>query len=210
MAIEAEYNSGAITEEEAAQRKQELQREADFYGAMDGASKFISGNVIVGIIITLVNVIGGMIVGITLHNEPLSVAVDTYVSLTIGDGLITQFPLLLISTSTGIIVTRAVSDGSFGSDATKQFSKQARVYWIAAIFLFVLSFPPGVPLVRTPASIGTVGVCRIQTFQKADEREGPGATGGSRKKRPRSAGGNLTGGARWTRFPSSWAMVSSL
>lgn len=160
MAIEAEYNSGAITEEEAAQRKQELQREADFYGAMDGASKFISGNVIVGIIITLVNVIGGMIVGITLHNEPLSVAVDTYVSLTIGDGLITQFPLLLISTSTGIIVTRAVSDGSFGSDATKQFSKQARVYWIAAIFLFVLSFLPGFPwyvLLPLSALLGFVG-----------------------------------------------------
>ncbi len=160
MAIEAEYNSGAITEEEAAQRKQELQREADFYGAMDGASKFISGNVIVGIIITLVNVIGGMIVGITLHNEPLSVAVDTYVSLTIGDGLITQFPLLMISTSTGIIVTRAVSDGSFGSDATKQFSKQARVYWIVAIFLSVISFLPGFPwyvLLPLAALLGFVG-----------------------------------------------------
>ncbi len=173
MAIEAEYNSGAITEEEAAQRKQELQREADFYGAMDGASKFISGNVIVGIIITLVNVIGGMIIGITLHNEPLSVAVDTYVSLTIGDGLITQFPLLMISTSTGIIVTRAVSDGSFGSDATKQFSKQARVYWIAAIFLTVISFLPGFPwyvLLPLAALLGFVGFRLSRRQIKEEDR----------------------------------------
>lgn len=160
MAIEAEYNSGAITEEEATRRKRDLQREADFYGAMDGASKFISGNVIVGIVITLVNVIGGMIVGITLHGEPLNVAVDTYISLTIGDGLVTQFPMLLVATSTGLIVTRAVSDGTFGSDATEQFSRQGRVYWIAAIFLFLMGFLPGFPwyiLMPLAGILGFVG-----------------------------------------------------
>lgn len=175
MAIEAEYNSGAITEEEATRRKRDLQREADFYGAMDGASKFISGNVIVGIVITLVNVIGGMIVGMTLHGEPLNVAVDTYISLTIGDGLVTQFPLLLISTSTGLIVTRAVSDGTFGKDATEQFSKQGRVYWIAAIFLFVLGFLPGFPwyiLMPIAGALGFVGfrLSRRQLAKEAEEK----------------------------------------
>ena len=112
MAIEAEYNSGLITEEEATRKKNDLQREADFYGAMDGASKFISGNVKVGILITLVNIIGGMIVGMTIHRESFQTALDTYISLTIGDGLVTQLPALLISTATGIIVTRAISDAS--------------------------------------------------------------------------------------------------
>jgi flagellar biosynthesis protein FlhA len=145
MAIEAEYNSGAITEEVAAKRKAELEREVDFYGAMDGASKFVSGNVKVGILITVVNIVGGIIVGVTIHGEPLSEAASTYVRFAVGDGLVTQFPALLISTATGIIVTRAISDGSFGQDIAKQFARQTRIYWIVAAFLFVLGFLPGFP-----------------------------------------------------------------
>ncbi|MBA7618036.1 Flagellar biosynthesis protein FlhA [subsurface metagenome] len=145
MAIEAEYNSGLITEEEATRKKNELQREADFYGAMDGASKFVAGNVKVAILITIINIIGGMIVGMTIHHETFEVALDTYVSLTIGDGLVTQLPALLISTSTGIIVTRAISDASFGLDVTRQFSRQSRPYLIAAGFLAVLGVLPGFP-----------------------------------------------------------------
>ncbi len=145
MAIEAEYNSGAITEEESSRRKRDLQREVDFYGAMDGASKFVSGNVKVGLFITAINIIAGMIVGMSLHGESLSVAVNTYLTLTIGDGLVSQFPALLVSTATGLIVTRSVSDGTFGADVTKQFSRQSRIYWIAAAFLLVLAFLPGFP-----------------------------------------------------------------
>jgi flagellar biosynthesis protein FlhA len=145
MAIEAEYNSGLITEEEATRKKNELQREADFYGAMDGASKFVAGNVRVGILITLINIIGGLIVGMTIHREPFSTALDTYVSLTIGDGLVNQIPALLVATSTGIIVTRAVSDASFGLDITRQFAHQARPYLIAAGVLAVLAVLPGFP-----------------------------------------------------------------
>jgi len=145
MAIDAEYSSGLISETEATQRKRDLQREADFYGAMDGASKFVQGNVTVGILITVVNIIGGMIVGLTIHGESLDVAVNTYISLTIGDGLISQFPALLISTATGIIVTRSVSEATFGRDLTTQFSRQGKIYWIAAVFLAVLSFLPGFP-----------------------------------------------------------------
>ena len=145
MAIEAEYNSGALTEEEAARRKNELEREVDFYGAMDGASKFVSGNVKVGLLITVVNIVGGIIVGVTLRGESLGLASETYIRFAVGDGLVTQFPALLISTATGIIVTRAISDGSFGEDLTKQFSVQSRIYWIVAAFLFLLSFLPGFP-----------------------------------------------------------------
>ncbi len=145
MAIEAEYNSGAITEEEASRKKTDLEREADFYGAMDGASKFVSGNVKVGLLITVVNIVGGMIVGMTIHGESFDMALNTYISLAIGDGLVTQFPALIISTATGLIVTRAISDATFGEDVTRQFSNQARIYWIAAGFLFVLAILPGFP-----------------------------------------------------------------
>ncbi len=145
MAIEAEYNSGVLTEEEAHQKKTELEREVDFYGAMDGASKFVSGNVKVGILITVVNIVGGIIVGISIHGETLNTALNTYLSLAVGDGLVTQFPALLVSTATGIIVTRAISESTFGEDVTSQFSGQGRIYLIAALFLAVLGFLPGFP-----------------------------------------------------------------
>ena len=161
MAIEAEYNSGLITEEEATRKKNDLQREADFYGSMDGASKFISGNVKIGILITVVQMIGGFIVGMTLHHEAVSTALDTYISLSIGDGLVTQLPALLISTATGIIVTRAISDSSFGQDIGKQFTTQSRPYLIAAGFLALLSFLPGFPwyvLIPMAILIGALGL----------------------------------------------------
>ena len=145
MAIEAEYNSGSLTEEEMTRKKRDLEREVDFYGAMDGASKFVSGNVKVGILITIINIVGGIVVGTTIHGEPIASALTTYVSLTIGDGLVSQFPALLISTATGLIVTRAVSDGTFGEDVADQFSKQAGIYWIAAAFLVVLGILPAFP-----------------------------------------------------------------
>ena len=145
MAIEAEYNSGAITEEKAMKKKNDLQRETDFYGAMDGASKFVSGNVKVGILITAINIVGGIIVGMTIHGETLNLALKNYISLAVGDGLVSQFPALMVSTATGLIVTRAISNGTFGSDVSEQFSRQSRVYWIAAIFLLVLAFIPSFP-----------------------------------------------------------------
>jgi flagellar biosynthesis protein FlhA len=145
MAIEQEYSSGAITEEEATRRKLDLEREVDFYGAMDGASKFVQGNVRVGLLITVVNIVGGIVVGMTIHGETFQMALNTYISLAIGDGLVTQFPALIISTATGLIVTRAISEETFGQDLTKQFTGQARIYWIATVFLFALSLLPGFP-----------------------------------------------------------------
>jgi flagellar biosynthesis protein FlhA len=173
MAIEAEMNSGSITEEEASRRKMELEQEVDFYGAMDGAAKFVQGNVRAGILITVLNIIGGMIVGMTLRGETLDVALNTYISLTIGDGLVTQFPALLVSTATGLIVTRAISDGSFGQDFTKQFGRQARVYWIAAVFLVMLSFLPGFPwyVLLPMAALSAFLAYRLSQRDVVSERE---------------------------------------
>jgi len=175
MAIEAEYNSGILTEEEATKRKLELEQEVDFYGAMDGASKFVSGNVKVGILITIINIVGGIIVGMSIRGESLDVALTTYVSLTVGDGLVTQFPALLISTASGLIVTRAASAGSFGEDVTKQFTNQARVYWVAGFFLTVLSFLPGfpwyvlMPIAALSILLG-IRIGRRDATEAADER----------------------------------------
>jgi flagellar biosynthesis protein FlhA len=187
MAIEAEYNSGAITEEEASKRKNELQKEADFYGAMDGASKFVSGNVIVGILITVVNVIGGMVVGMTLHGESLQVATDNYISLAIGDGLVTQFPMLMVATSTGLIVTRAISDGTFGRDVTDQFSKQGRIYWIASLFFIALAFLPGFPWYVLLPLGGLVGFLAFRLSRReaaATEREKMAEAAEKEKEQP--------------------------
>ncbi|GMO30183.1 MAG: flagellar biosynthesis protein FlhA [Termitinemataceae bacterium] len=145
MAVESEFNSGAITEEEMKKRKQEIDQESSFYGAMDGASKFISGNVKIGIFITVVNVIGGIIIGMALHGETIASAVKTYIGFSIGDGLLSQFPALLVSTATGIIVTRSVSTGTFADDITNEFSREPRVFWIGAGVLFVFALIPGFP-----------------------------------------------------------------
>jgi flagellar biosynthesis protein FlhA len=145
MAIDAEYNSGSITEEEAIRKKGDLQREVDFYGQMDGASKFISGNVKVSIFISVIDLIGGFIIGMVLHHEDFQTAITTYTSLTIGDGLLSQLPTLLVSVATGIIVTRASADGTFGSDVTKQFTQSAKVYFVAAVVLALLAVLPGFP-----------------------------------------------------------------
>jgi flagellar biosynthesis protein FlhA len=145
MAIEAEFNAGAITEEESTARKKELQQEADFYGAMDGASKFISGNVKVGIFITVVNVLGGIIIGVAIHGESLDAAVGNYISFSIGDGLLSQFPALLVSTAMGIVVTRAASPGNLGERLAAQFSRDAKVYWVGTGVLVFFSLLPGFP-----------------------------------------------------------------
>ena len=171
MAIEAAYNSGSLTEEEATKQKNDLQKEVDFYGAMDGASKFVSGNVKVGILITAINIVGGLIVGTTIHGESIGLAANTYVSLTVGDGLITQFPALLISTATGLIVTRAISDGTFGNDVSQQFSQHARVYWIAAIFLFFIALLPGFPTVVLIILSLMIGFLAFRLSRKVAARE---------------------------------------
>ncbi len=161
MSIEAEYNAGVITEEEARNRKNDVKRESDFYGSMDGASKFVSGNVKIGIFITVINLVAGLIFGMAFRGEPIGQALSTYAALTIGDGLLSQLPSLLVSVATGLIVTRAVSDGTFGSDIRDQFSRNAWVYFIGAGTLMVLAFLPGFPwyvLIPLAAGLAWIGL----------------------------------------------------
>ena len=144
MAVDTEFSSGSITEEEAQRRKDEIQRESNFYGSMDGASKFISGNVKVGIFIIVVEMLGGFIIGSVLYGEQN--VVPTYIGLAVGDGLVTQLPALLISTAMGIVVTRAAATGNLADQVIEQvFSRQTIVYWICAGVLAFLAILPGFP-----------------------------------------------------------------
>ena len=145
MSIDAEYNAGIITDEEARQKKEQLQREDDFYGAMDGANQFVSGNVKVGIFITVINVIAGLIIGMVFRQEPFSNALRTYTTLTIGDGLLAQLPSLFLSVATGLLVTRMIDEGSFGQDIKKQFSQVGWIYFVAAGTLAIMGVLPGFP-----------------------------------------------------------------
>ncbi|HHY90906.1 MAG TPA: EscV/YscV/HrcV family type III secretion system export apparatus protein, partial [Clostridiales bacterium] len=142
MAIDADLNSGLINEMEARERRKRVQREADFYGAMDGASKFVKGDAIAGIIITVINITAGLFLGMMTKGLSLSEALQRYTLLTVGDGLVSQIPALLISTATGIVVTRAASDSDLGSDVIKQLFKQPKIMFIVAGVLIFLGLTP--------------------------------------------------------------------
>ncbi|MGO4498723.1 flagellar biosynthesis protein FlhA [Paenibacillus sp. 2RAB27] len=143
MSIDADLNAGLINEVQARERRQKIEREADFYGAMDGASKFVKGDAIAGIIILVINLIGGFIIGMTMKGMDFQEALQTFSILTIGDGLVSQIPALLISTAAGIIVTRASSEGNLGHDITKQLTAQPKLLYIVAGTLVVLgTFTP--------------------------------------------------------------------
>lgn len=138
MAIDADLNAGLINEQGARERRQKIQQEADFYGAMDGASKFVKGDAIAGIIIIIINIVGGFIIGIYQHGFTMAQSMTTYTILTVGDGLVTQIPALLISTATGIVVTRSSSKNSLGSDLTTQLFNYPKALGLAAVILVIL------------------------------------------------------------------------
>lgn len=140
MAIDADLNSGLINDIEAKERRKKVQREADFYGAMDGASKFVKNDAIAGIIITLLNIVGGLIMGMVSRGESLTEALETYTILTIGDGLVSQLPALMISSATSFIVTRAASDSDISQDLIKQLFSNPKVLYLASAMSFILSF----------------------------------------------------------------------
>jgi len=147
MAIDADLNAGLINEQEARARREEIAREAEYYGSMDGANKFVRGDAIAGIIITLANILGGLAIGMFQNQMSFGNAAQTYTLLTIGDGLVTQIPALIISTSAGIIVTRAGAESNLGEEITSQILVQPRAIGIAAIVLFGFGIIPGLPLV---------------------------------------------------------------
>lgn len=145
MSIDADLNSGLITEDEARERRRRIEREADFYGAMDGASKFVRGDAIAGVLITLINILGGLTIGIFQRGLDLSRAAELYTLMTIGDGLVTQIPSLVVSTAAGIIVTRAASGDNFSKEVARQVLFQPRALGITAGILAFLGILPGIP-----------------------------------------------------------------
>ena len=147
MSIDADLNAGLINEQQARERREEISREAEYYGAMDGANKFVRGDAIAGIIITLTNIIGGLAIGVFQNKMSFANAAHTYTLLTIGDGLVTQIPALIISTSAGIIVSRAGAESNLGAEITSQILFQPRAIGITAIVLFGFGIIPGLPLI---------------------------------------------------------------
>jgi flagellar biosynthesis protein FlhA len=177
MAIDADLNAGIINEQEARDRREGIAREADFYGAMDGASKFVRGDAIAGILITLINIVGGLIIGVAVNNMTMVDAMKTYMLLSIGDGLVTQIPALLVSTAAGVIVTRATSSSNMGVDLTIQLTRQPRAILVAGTVLMLFGMVPGMPttaFVVLGLAMGGVGLLtrgahRKQAQQDAEE-----------------------------------------
>lgn len=145
MAIDADLNTGLIDEDEARARRATISKEADFYGAMDGASKFVRGDAIAGLVITAINIIGGLLIGVFQQGIPVSEAAATYTILTIGDGLVSQVPALIISTAAGLVVSRAGTDSNIGRDISKQVLMNPRSLVTVAGVLMVLGIVPGLP-----------------------------------------------------------------
>ncbi|EEG76509.1 flagellar biosynthesis protein FlhA [Dethiobacter alkaliphilus AHT 1] len=145
MSIDADFNAGLIDEHEARSRRKNLQSEADFYGAMDGASKFVRGDAIAGIVIVMVNILAGFAIGMIQQGMDLEQAIQTYILLTVGDGLVTQIPALLVSAAAGMLVTRSASEGSFGEDLSKQILGFPRVMILTSAILLILGLVPNIP-----------------------------------------------------------------
>ena len=145
MAIDADLNAGLIQQEEAKTRRAEVAQEADFFGSMDGASKFVRGDAVAGIMILIINLVGGVLIGLLQHDLSFSKALAIYASLTIGDGLVAQIPALIISTAAGILVTRVATDDNFSGQMSKQFEANANALIVVAVVLAILGVIPGMP-----------------------------------------------------------------
>ncbi|WP_019879197.1 flagellar biosynthesis protein FlhA [Succinispira mobilis] len=174
MSIDADLNSGLIDEQQAKDRRLKIQREADFYGAMDGASKFVKGDAIAAIMIIVINIVGGFVIGMLQKNMSALDALQNYTLLTVGEGLVNQIPALLISTSTGIVVTRAASDSDLGHDITAQLLKNPRIYYIASAVLITFSLIPGlpgVPFFSLGIIAGLIAYTLSKTMETAVEEE---------------------------------------
>ena len=179
MSIDADLNAGLITEAEAKRRRQKIEQEADFYGAMDGASKFVRGDAIAGIIIILVNILAGFVIGVMQQGMSLMGALQTYALLTVGDGLVSQIPALMISTATGIVVTRAATSGDLGTDTIRQITSNPRVLGIVTGALIVLAFVPGIPKLPFFIIACLTGVGAYMAWQSEASGERTAISGGA-------------------------------
>ncbi|MDA0248641.1 MAG: flagellar biosynthesis protein FlhA [Proteobacteria bacterium] len=181
MAIDADLNSGVIDQETAKRRREEISQEADFFGSMDGASKFVKGDAIAGLLILLINILGGMVVGMTQHDLSLSDASAIYVLLTVGDGLVAQIPALFLSLATAIVVTRVTTSESMTEQATSQLSKPSALF-ISAGILAILGLVPGMPamvFLSLAAVAAGIGLLVLKTrYEKEDADKLRGDAGG--------------------------------
>jgi len=170
MAIDADMNAGLITQEQAKRRRQEVTEQADFYGAMDGASKFVRGDAIAGIVITVVNILAGLGIGVFKHGMDLSRAAEVYTTLTIGDGLVTQVPAFLISLAAGLIVTRTSTDSDLPGDVVRQIFRYPQALGLSSVFLFAMAFSglPTLPLLSMSAACGVTAVSLSRGRKSAD------------------------------------------
>jgi len=173
MAIDADLNSGLINEMEAKERRKKIQREADFYGAMDGASKFVKGDAIAGIIITIINIAGGFAIGMLQMGLGAGEALSKFTVLTIGDGLVSQLPALLISIAAGMIVTRAASDSNLGNDVISQLLSEPKALFITSGALFILAFTglPMVPNILIAAFLAFMGYSLKREIKNAEKQQ---------------------------------------
>ncbi len=170
MGVDADLNAGLITEAQARVRRSKIEREADFYGAMDGATKFVRGDAIAGIIITLVNIIGGFIIGVAMRGMPFSEALQTYTRLTVGDGLVSQIPALMISTAAAMIVTRASSEDDLGYDLTEQLTRYPRALLSSAAMLAIIGIVPGMPTIPFLVVGAGIAALGLQSQRMAAQR----------------------------------------
>ncbi|WP_058307799.1 flagellar biosynthesis protein FlhA [Gracilibacillus massiliensis] len=172
MSIDADLNAGMINEQQAKDRREKIEHEADFYGAMDGASKFVKGDAIAGIIIVLINIIFGLIIGMAQLGLSFNEAIDTYMRLTVGDGLVSQIPALLISTATGIVVTRVASEGNLSADVSKQLLRYPTLLYIAGGTIFFLGLTPINFMLTTTIALVLIGSAYMLS-RKAKVEEPP-------------------------------------
>jgi len=166
MAIDADLNAGLIDEAEARRRRSEISQQSEFYGAMDGASKFVRGEAIASIVIMVINIMGGLFMGVIMQNMPIANAAETYTLLTIGDGLVAQIPALIISTSAGIIVSRAASDVSMGKEFFKQFGMQPQALAVSAGIILLFGLVPGLPHIPFIILGSVMAVLAYMAFQR--------------------------------------------
>ncbi|GFO53265.1 flagellar biosynthesis protein FlhA [Geomonas sp. Red276] len=172
MAIDADLSNGLLTDKEAKQRRKNISREADFYGSMDGASKFVRGDAVAGILIMLVNILGGFVIGVWQKGMPLTDALSNYTLLTIGEGLVAQVPALIISTAAGVIVTRSADENNFGHEIAGQLMNYPRAFQVASGVLFLFALIPGLPHFAFLLLSGTSFlVSRMAVEKKVEEVE---------------------------------------
>jgi len=174
MSIDADLNAGLIDERDAKERREKIAREAEFFGAMDGASKFVRGDAIAGLIITLINIIGGLIIGVVQNAMGFNEALQTYTLLTVGDGLVSQIPAIIISTAAGIVVTRSASKQNLGDSVITQFMERPQALLVSAVIIFIFGLMPGfppVPFILISGGVGIVAFRRIQATPKVQPVE---------------------------------------